>query len=361
MSNYASNIIEDLKNGEQEIQPSENVPKPKTTNYFKINTAYQTIQESSKRPVPKKLFSELWYENELCILFADTNVGKSILAVQIADLISRGQSERLFRVESGAKKVLIVDCELSAKQFELRYSDEGKNLYPFNDGLLRAEIDPDAEHPNDVTFEEYVNDSIEQIIVKHGIEVLIIDNISFLVKEAEKAKNAIPFMKRWKQLKNKYGLSVLILSHTPKRDATKPIIRNDLIGSRMLLGFADSCFAIGESAKDKSVRYIKQIKARNTEIVYDSENVILCEIKKENSFLHFDNYDLGDEYEHLKSFTSDEKQDLQTQVWSMKIDGKSFREIGKELGITYSKAKRLYDKENKETLPEKKNDDDIPF
>ena len=168
-------------------------------------------------------------------------------------------------------------------------------------------------------------------------------------------------MKKWKQLKNKYGLSVLILSHTPKRDASKPIGRNDLIGSRMLLGFADSCFAIGESAKDKNVRYIKQIKARNTEIVFDSENVILCEIKKENSFLHFDNYDTGDEYEHLTSFTSDEKQDLQVQIWTMKMDGKSFREIGKELGITHSKAKRLYDKENQETLPKRDNNDEVPF
>lgn len=329
--------------------------------YFKVNTAYQTIIESSKRPTPKRLFSELWYENELCILFADTNVGKSILAVQIADLISRGQSKNLFRVESKAKKVLYVDCELSDKQFELRYSEEGHSHYNFDSNFLRAEIDPDAEHPPELAFEEYVNNSIEHIIVKHSIEVLIIDNISFLVKEAEKAKNAIPFMKRWKQLKNKYGLSVLILSHTPKRDATKPIARNDLIGSRMLLGFADSCFAIGESAKDKNVRYIKQIKARNTEIVYDSENVICCELKKHNNFLHFDSFDLSDEMQHLNSFTKEEKDDLQLTVWSLKMDGKSFREIGKELGISHMKAKRLYEKENDDTLPKSDHDSDVPF
>jgi hypothetical protein len=45
----------------------------------------------------------------------------------------------------------------------------------------------------------------------------------------------------------------------------------------MLINFCDSSFAIGEATK-KGLRYLKQIKARNTEIKFDAENVKLCRI-----------------------------------------------------------------------------------
>ena len=53
-----------------------------------------------------------------------------------------------------------------------------------------------------------------------------------------------------KALKSKYGLSILVLAHTPKRDSGKPLGRNDLQGSKMIINFCDSAFAIGESAKN---------------------------------------------------------------------------------------------------------------
>ena len=45
-------------------------------------------------------------------------------------------------------------------------------------------------------------------------------------------------LKYLKKLKSKHGLSILALAHTPKRDATKPLGRNDLQGSKMLINFA---------------------------------------------------------------------------------------------------------------------------
>ena len=64
------------------------------------------ILEASLRPVPKMLFSEFWFEGELCVLFADTNVGKSILAVQIGNSISKGKAIEGFKLEAEKQKVL---------------------------------------------------------------------------------------------------------------------------------------------------------------------------------------------------------------------------------------------------------------
>src|SRR3978361_1214440 len=91
---------------------------------FTIRTANTWLQEASKRPVPKMLFGKFWYETELCILFADSNLGKSILAVQIANAISNGESIGPFTCDAETQPVLYCDFELTDKQFEARYSVE---------------------------------------------------------------------------------------------------------------------------------------------------------------------------------------------------------------------------------------------
>ncbi len=86
---------------------------------LEVKTANNWIEQASKRPIPRMLFSEFWYEQELCILFADTNVGKTILAVQIADSISCGRSIPGFKLETMAQKVIYCDFELNDKQFQV--------------------------------------------------------------------------------------------------------------------------------------------------------------------------------------------------------------------------------------------------
>lgn len=281
---------------------------------FTILPANLWIEQAKSRPIPKMLFSEFWYEGEVCILFSDTNLGKSILAVQIANSISRAEHIPGFKLEAKKQSVLYFDFELTEKQFQNRYSLEYENAYQFDDNLLRVEINPDSDIPEDMTFEKYLSNSLEELIIERKSKILVIDNLTYLRTETEKAKDALPLMKELKALKNKYHLSLLILAHTPKRDLSKPITRNDLQGSKMLINFCDSSFSIGESSTDKGVRYIKMIKARNTEIVYDAENVCVCQINKPLNFLQFEFLDFGKEKDHLRVVSEKEKEELESQV-----------------------------------------------
>ena len=301
---------------------------------FTIKTANNWIEEAKNRPIPKMLFSQLWYEGEICILFADTNLGKSILAVQIGNSISKGEQIKSFIIETQKQSVLYFDFELSDKQFQNRYSKDYKENYVFDDNFLRVEINPDLELPKDVTFDDYLILSIEKSILSSNSKVLIIDNITYLKSDNEKAKEALPLMKKLKELKTKYSLSILILAHTPKRDLSKPITRNDLAGSKMLINFCDSCFTIGESTQDKQIRYIKQIKQRNCEQVFDADNVCVCQINKEYNFLQFEFVRLGNEREHLKQYTEKDKNNVILQVKELSQQGKSQRAISSEIGIS---------------------------
>lgn len=46
-----------------------------------LKTAEQWSAEAQQRPDPNALWLSLWYEGEVCCLFADSNLGKSIYAV----------------------------------------------------------------------------------------------------------------------------------------------------------------------------------------------------------------------------------------------------------------------------------------
>ncbi|HLO91338.1 MAG TPA: AAA family ATPase [Lentimicrobium sp.] len=308
---------------------------------FTVKTASRWIEQAKTRPTPKMLFGEFWFEGELCILFADTNLGKSILAVQIGNSISRGEQILGFKLEASKQPILYFDFELSDKQFENRYSKKFEEHYNFNDNFIRVEVNPDAIIPENQSFEEYLNRSLEQSITETGARILIIDNLTYLKNETEKAKDALPLMKHLKALKTKYGLSILALAHTPKRDLSKPITRNDLQGSKMLINFCDSSFSIGESHSDKNLRYLKQIKQRNTEQIYDAENVCVCQIDKPLNFLLFEFVKFGKEWEHLKQHTEKDNESLNEKVNELKQQGRSLREIGAELGISHMKVSRI--------------------
>lgn len=311
---------------------------------FVVRPVNDWINQAKGRPIPKMLFGEFWHEGELCILFADTNLGKSILAVQIAKSISEGKQISNFKLEAEKQSVLYFDFELSDKQFEARYSNKYLNHYQFDNDFRRAEINPEQSDYKEYGFEnfdDYLNNSFESVIKETGAKVLIIDNITYLKDETEKAKFALPLMKHLQALKKKYGLSILALAHTPKRDQSKPITKNDLQGSKMLINFCDSAFAIGESYLDKATRYLKQIKARNTEMLYDTDNTCVCLITKPDNFLQFEFMNFGKESEHLKIQTNEEKEKLIDKVKELHGQGKSYRDIGIELGISHMKVGRI--------------------
>lgn len=322
------------------------------TGLLLIKTGVQWLQDASTQPIPNMLFDVLWHESEVCILFAETGLGKSILAVQIAESIASGKAIPGIRLEAQPQPVLYLDFELSEKQFEKRYSIDWQQPYQFSSNFLRAQINTDAEYPAGVTFEQYLLFAIEQAVVERGIKVIVVDNITYLRRDTERAKDALPLMKELKALKNKHGLSLLIIAHTPKRDASRAITRNDLQGSSMLSNFADSMFCIGKSSTDASARYIKQIKERFTEKIYHEDNIYLCKLVKPYNFLQFEFTDFGSEYEHLRQVK--EANPKAVEAMALKQQGKTNVDIAAQFGVTESAVRKWL-----KSLPE--TDLDTPF
>lgn len=300
---------------------------PESIGVMSIKTANRTILEASLLPTPRALWDSFWYEGELSCLFADSNVGKSILAVQIADRIARTDN------------VLYLDFELSDKQFQLRYTNEHGNLYTFPERLYRVSLD--CNSLLEENFEEAIIGSIEQMALQTASKIFIVDNLTYLCCAMEKGDAAGRLMIQLNNLKKRYELSILVLAHTPKRSLDCPITSNDLAGSKRLYNFFDSVFAIGKSAQDGGLRYVKQLKVRYGTYSYDADNVIIYEIEKVDAFLQFVHRGYPTEKEHLKKLGENESSQRDCLILQLSQSGRSVREIASQVNCGKSTVSRI--------------------
>ncbi|QQL48552.1 AAA family ATPase [Mucilaginibacter ginkgonis] len=290
---------------------------------------------------PKMVFDNFWFENELCVLFADTNVGKSILAVQLGNTIAAGGDVRGFQMQIPACPVIYFDFEQSGNQFEARYTLE-RERFKFSPNFYRAELNAAA---GDVrNYLDRVHACIEEGVKKTKASVLIIDNLTYLANEAEKARDAMVMMKFLKKLKSKYNLSILALAHTPKRNTAKPITNNDMQGSKMLVNFCDSVFAMGRSRKEPDMRYLKQIKQRNATELYGEDRVCLLRIIRSgdgNIFMDHAGYDAEQEHLDKEKYVSvtDKR-----HIADLNKEGLSCRKIAMQMGLSHTTVWRALSK-----------------
>jgi DNA-binding NarL/FixJ family response regulator len=233
-------------------------------------------------------------------------------------------------------------------------SEDWSEVFQFSEDLHRIEIDLSVFQPaidSDEDWEVALLDQIDKQIAKSESKIIIVDNITWLSRETDKGKFALPLMQRLSTLKRERGLSMLIACHTPKRDETRPITVNDLAGSKILANFADSIFAIGKSAKDSGRHYLKQIKSRSAEKVYDTDSVAVFDLLKSESkcFLGFEYVDEEPERIHLKEFSRREQTRRIKRAHELKEQGYSVREIAADLEVSVSTAHKYVKAETPET------------
>ena len=277
---------------------------------------------------PRDIFNGMLYEGECSILFADTNSGKSILAVQIA----------LNAAHELGMEVVYFDLELSTKQFAQRYADSNGTIN-FPRGFHRAEINYERL-ANCNNFEETIMQSIEMTAINRMANFIVVDNITFLCLQSETGADAGALMLRLLEIKRRLGITMLIVAHTPKRQLHEPLTQNSLAGSKRLANFADSIFAIGRSAKGENMRYIKQIKSRNSSIEHGADNVIVAEIDRHDNMLQFATLGCAHENEHLRSRPSSAKADA-TQVLALHAEGLSMRDIAAKTNLSHMTVQRI--------------------
>lgn len=239
----------------------------------------------------REVFGKYLYEGELGILFGDSNAGKSILANDICFFVSGGGHAWNDMVSPNIPSMYI-DMEMTGKQYANRYSNA---LDYIPDSFSRAEVSL-ATSTEDTLFNSVCNDIVRRQCEPNPPKFIVIDNITSGFGSIYSANQMKDIMFSLKSMKVRFGLTILLVAHCPKRKKAAPITDNNLGGSKMLINFCDSAFAIGASMHSEETKYIKQIKTREGK---KQDKVMTVKISDE-PFLSMQFVSMDDEDVHIK-------------------------------------------------------------
>ena len=260
---------------------------------IKIKSGKDLLKSYSKQEKPREVFGKYIHEGELCVLFGDSNAGKSILANDIAFFVSGGGHNWPDMVSPNMPS-LYIDMEMTGKQFASRYGNAA-NYIP--DGYSRAEV---CMNTTDDKWSFIKTQIISMQGGKEAPKFIVIDNITNGFGSIFSAKRMLSLIAEMKTMKDRFGLTILLIAHCPKRNKAKPITQDSMGGSKMILNFVDSAFAVGTSVQDESVRYVKQIKTRESE----KESLVMTLRIKGEPYLSFDYIDHTCEETHINQKTA---------------------------------------------------------
>jgi hypothetical protein len=309
-----------------------------------LRRANDVLREATGPRESELLFDEFWREGDLSIMFGAAGVGKSVLAMQIADAIARGRPIDGFRMPTRRRSVLYIDLGLRDEQFRARYSyesDGSKKIrtYSFAKGLYReCPVNPDD-----------ICGTIRNAVTNSGVKAVIVDSLTALKQTYQGTTETLELLKRLRQLCEELGVSILVLTDCQDARGASLVSERDLGRSRILCNLADSVFAIGRNPNSRRGAFLIQTRSRSGPVVWTTDNAPLCHIKKfEDGLLGFAFDD------RFSPHLDDERRLLICRVHRLKELGCTLAEISELLSISPSMAQRL----NKKWTPSMERDED---
>ncbi len=332
------------------IQTSSSTENTSYKSIFTVRSANECMEHGRAAAVPRRLYDELWREGEIAVLYGEPGAGKSLLAMHIAQMISRGAGAGRGPDAARPQKVLYIDLKLTDEQFQVRYSGNvgrGRSRrhakHKFGENLLRVGVDlarASAAGP----LPRILANGIRRMVKETGAKAVVLDSLSRLRGSNQGTREEVPIMRELERIRRELGVSILVVNNSLRRDPAKPIELYHLHASRVMASYADSIFALVKSRTLENGYYIKQVRSRAGEAVYTEKRVLALTLARNATYLGFENAGTQPESLHLELPKADREMEQLRQIVELVHSGLGYREIEEETGIPRSTAQRKYKK-----------------
>ncbi len=321
----------------------------------------QELSSMAARSFPAvDLWHGLWYQGEMACLFGEPNVGKTILAMQIANVLSKR-----------GLKTFYYDFENAAHQFKARYKTDKSDHNSSDGNYIVKPLNPN--YSNAKLDSRSVLEYIKKDFTTERAPVIIIDDITHLIGSGDQAdvRYVLNTLRSWTQ---HFLVSILVLAHSKRRKPSSLTTIDTLAGSFEFSYAFDSIFSLTRAnqynAEHNNIsHYIKHHKNRMGPVIYHDLNVITVKFGRDenNGFLQFnDFYTGGNERQLLRDYGYSTSEQINKAILQYKKLSFSTREIANIVGCSQSHVSRtirkhqdILDKNNgsTNTLLEESNND----
>ena len=290
-----------------------------------LRRAYDRIISGMSAGRPQMVFDEFWREGELALLFGESGVGKSLLAMQLARTLAAGGDIPWFRMDCAAGKTLYVDLSMSDRQFASRNSYLGKKG---DERALPVSKRMYCDRPDD---EGELIEWLERQIATEKLKYVIIDDLSSLMRTCDGTRETMAVMRGLRRICGRFGVSILVVVQSEAPKANARVSERDLGRQRVLCRLADSVFAIGHHRSRSGYVSLVQMRSRSSSVKWTVHNAIPARVEET----------CGIALLRFEMEVSEEERELINSVKDLRRDGLSFREIAIKLKISKSRAHRL--------------------
>lgn len=321
----------------------------------------QELSSMAARSFPAvDLWHGLWYQGEMACLFGEPNVGKTILAMQIANVLSKR-----------GLKTFYYDFENAAHQFKARYKTDKSDPNSSDGNYIVKPLNPN--YSNAKLDSRSVLEYIKKDFTTERAPVIIIDDITHLIGSGDQAdvRYVLNTLRSWTQ---HFLVSILVLAHSKRRKPSSLTTIDTLAGSFEYSYAFDSIFSLTRANQynaehNNITHYIKHHKNRMGPVIYHDLNVITVKFGRDenNGFLQFnDFYTGGNERQLLRDYGYSTSDQINKAILQYKKLSFSTREIANIVGCSQSHVSRtirkhqdILDKNNgsTDTLLEESNND----
>lgn len=321
----------------------------------------QELSSMAARSFPAvDLWHGLWYQGEMACLFGEPNVGKTILAMQIANVLSKR-----------GLKTFYYDFENAAHQFKARYKTDKSDHNSSDGNYIVKPLNPN--YSNAKLDSRSVLEYIKKDFTTERAPVIIIDDITHLIGSGDQAdvRYVLNTLRSWTQ---HFLVSILVLAHSKRRKPSSLTTIDTLAGSFEYSYAFDSIFSLTRANQynaehNNITHYIKHHKNRMGPVIYHDLNVITVKFGRDenNGFLQFnDFYTGGNERQLLRDYGYSTSEQINKAILQYKKLSFSTREIANIVGCSQSHVSRtirkhqdILDKNNGSTdaLLEESNND----
>ncbi len=208
--------------------------------------------------MPEPIIDDLFFEKDIMGLAGGTNVGKSVMSLQLSTCLALGVPFLGFRIPK-ARKVMHVQFELkdeSFKQLIERTAMHFVDKYPVEAERFEQNLSILSSGQDNVFTDKW--EEMDANLTFDPCEVLVVDNLyTSTNKNVSKNDDVMDLLRTMVNLKNKHKVAILIVSHHKKIGEASPLDVSMMLGGSAYTNHLDGIVQLASSQRLPGLKVMK--------------------------------------------------------------------------------------------------------